>query len=134
MGALSGFWSRFPRLYKARMIAVQASLDSQPQSPKHSRKSLKSLLIGRVSRVQAMDKALESIVVAALARFLSHVLVHLPLQSGQDLPPSCQKRETPYISMRFSSTAGISSMSLSTDVSVSYTFVANNQHELEETA
>ena len=27
-----------------------------------------------------MDKAQESIVVAALARFLSHVLVHLPLQ------------------------------------------------------
>ena len=53
---------------------------------------------------------------------------------GQDLPPSCQKRETPYISMRFSSTAGISSMSLSTEVSVSYTFVANNQHEQEETA
>ena len=87
-----------------------------------------------VSRVQAMDRAQESKVVAALARFLSHVLVHLPLQSGQDLPPSCQKRETPYISMRFSSTAGISSMSLSTEVSVSYTFVANNQHEQEETA
>ena len=81
-----------------------------------------------------MDRAQESIVVAALARFLSHVLVHLPLQSGQDLPPSCQKRETPYISMRFSSTAGISSMSLSTEVSVSYPFVANNQHEQEETA
>ena len=81
-----------------------------------------------------MDRAQESIVVAALARFLSHVLVHLPLQSGQDLPPSCQKWETPYISMRFSSTAGISSMSLSTEVSVSYTFVANNQHEQEETA
>ena len=61
-------------------------------------------------------------------------LYSLPLQSGQDLPPSCQKRETPYISMRFSSTAGISSMSLSTEVSVSYTFVANNQHEQEETA
>ena len=83
---------------------------------------------------RAMDRAQESIVVAALARFLSHVLVHLPLQSGQDLSPSCQKRETPYISMRFSSTAGISSMSLSAEVSVSYTFVANNQHEQEETA
>ena len=31
--------------------------------------------LGRVSRVQAMDRAQESIVVAALARFLSHVLV-----------------------------------------------------------
>ena len=72
--------------------------------------------------------------VAALARFLSHVLVHLPLQSGQDLPPSCQRRETPYISMRFSSTAGISSLSLSMEGSVSYTLVANNQHGLEETA
>ena len=72
--------------------------------------------------------------VAALARFLSQVLVHLPLQSGQDLPPSCQKRETPYISMRFSCTAGISNMSLAMEVSVPYTFVVNNQHELEETA
>ena len=76
--------------------------------------------------VQAMDKAQESIVVAALARFLSHVLVHLPLQSGQDLPPSCQKQETLYISMHFSSTAGISSMSLSTEVLVPYTFMVNN--------
>ena len=90
--------------------------------------------LGRVSRVQALDKAQESIVVAALARFLSHVVVHLPLRSGQDLPPSCQKRETPYISMHFSSTAGISSMSLSTEVLVSNTFVANKQHVLEETA
>ena len=32
--------------------------------------------LGRVSRVQAMDRAQESIVVVALARFLSHVLVH----------------------------------------------------------
>ena len=81
-----------------------------------------------------MDKAQEFIVVAALARFLRHCQVHLPHQSGQDLPPSCQKRETPYISMRFSSTAGKGSMSLSMEVSVPYTFVVNNQHGLEETA
>ena len=87
-----------------------------------------------ISRVQAMDKAQESIVVAALTRFLSHCQVHLPLKSGQDLPPSCQKREIPYISLHLSGTAGISSMPLSTEVSVAYTFVANNQHGLEETA
>ena len=51
--------------------------------------------------------------VAALARFLSHCQVHLPHQSGQDMPHSCQKRETPYISMHFSSTAGIVNSSFS---------------------
>ena len=90
--------------------------------------------LGWVCHVQAMDKAQESIVVAALARFFSHVHVHLPHQSGQDLPSSCQKQETPNISMHCSSTAGISSMSLSMVVSVSCTIVVNNQHGIEETA
>ena len=71
------------------------------------------------SRVQAMDKAQESKVVAALARFFSHVHIHLPHQSSQNLPSSWQKRETPNISIHFSSKAGISSMILSTEVSVS---------------
>ena len=58
----------------------------------------------------------------------SHIHVHLPHQSGQDLPSSCQKRENPNISKCFFSTAGISSISLA------YTIVVNNQHGLEETA
>ena len=69
-----------------------------------------------------MDKAEESIVVAALASFFSHVHVHLLRQSGQDLPSSCQKQETPNISMGFSSI----SMSLPTVVSVAYNIVVNN--------
>ena len=43
--------------------------------------------LGRVSRVQAMDKAQESIVLVDLAKFLSHVHVHLPSQSGQTSYP-----------------------------------------------
>ena len=64
--------------------------------------------LGRVSRVQPMDKAQESIVEAALTRFLSHCQVHLPLQSGQDMPSSCQKQEIQNISMRFSSKQHVS--------------------------
>ena len=76
--------------------------------------------------VRAMDKAQESIVVAALARFFSDGHVHLPHQCGQDLPFSCQKRETTNISMRFSSTVH--------RVSVPYTIMVNILHGLEETA
>ena len=47
-----------------------------------------------------------------------HCDVHLSHQSGPELPPSCQQRETPNISMSFFSTGGISSMSRSTIVSV----------------
>ena len=65
--------------------------------------------------VRAIDKAQESIVVAALARFFSDGHVHLPHQCCQDLPFSCQKQETTNISMHFSSTAGICSMSLSSE-------------------
>ena len=84
--------------------------------------------LGRVGPVHDMDKALEPIVVAALARYFSHIHVHLTHQSSQDLPFSCQKRETQNISMHFSNTASISSMSLSTVVSVPYTIMVNNQH------
>ena len=54
---------------------------------------------GRVSHVQAMDKALESMLVAALARFFSHLHVHLQHQAGQGLSSSCQKRETENINL-----------------------------------
>ena len=70
--------------------------------------------------------------------FVLYIVVGSGSKSGSRLPKTAPgavfQQETPYISMRFSSTAGISSMSLSTEVSVSYTFVANNQHEQEETA
>ena len=71
--------------------------------------------------------------VAALAKFFSDFHVLLPYQSGQKLPSSSPKRETPNISMGFSSTVGISSMSLSTVVSVPYSIMVNYQHGLEET-
>ena len=62
------------------MIAAQASLDSQPQGPKHYSKppeeSYYRRNLCRVSHVQAMDKAQESIVVAALARLRSHFHVY----------------------------------------------------------
>ena len=65
--------NRFPRLYKARVIAVQASLALQ-ETPEESY-NIRNL--GWVCRVQAMYKAQEtSIVVAALARFFSHDHVH----------------------------------------------------------
>ena len=72
--------------------------------------------------------------VAALD-ILSHCQVHKFTTSVWSGPATqLSKTRNPYISMRFSSTAGLSSMSLPTEVSVPYTFMVNNQQGLEETA
>ena len=67
LGTQSRFWSHFPRLiiYNAPVIAVQASLDSTTESKTLQETPEKSYYrrnLGRARRVQAMDKAQESIV------------------------------------------------------------------------
>ena len=91
--SLKGFPVMFWTLWLRFSTTESKTLQETPEEF-YYRKNL-----GLVSQVQAMDKAEESLVVIALVRFFSHLLVHLPHQSGQNLPSSCQKQETPNIAL-----------------------------------